>query len=78
MRQLIESFSPEARQIDWKWIGGIFAFYVAVLLAAAGVFMAHESARTSAPELAVTASSGGKPQSVTAASTPRSEMATHR
>jgi hypothetical protein len=56
MRQLIESFSPEARQIEWKWIGGIFVFYVAVLLAAAGVFMAHQSARKPAPELAVTAS----------------------
>jgi hypothetical protein len=69
MRQLIESFSPEARQIYWKWIGGIFAFYVAVLLAAAGVFMAHQSARTPAPELGVTASSG---------STPLSTIAKHR
>jgi hypothetical protein len=77
MRQLIESFSPEARQIYWKWIGGIFAFYVAVLFAAASVFMAHQSARTPAPELAVTASSGGKPRSATAVSTLLSETATH-
>src|SRR5882757_2301575 len=77
MRQLIESFSPEARPIYWKWIGGIFAFYVAVLLAAAGVFMAHQSAKTPVPELAVTVSGGGKPRSVTAGSTPLSEIATH-
>ena len=78
MRQLIESFSPEARPIYWKWIGGIFAFYVAVLLATAGVFVAHESARTPVPESAVTAGSGGKPRSAIMDSTPLSTIAAHR
>jgi hypothetical protein len=78
MRQLIESFSPEARPISWKWIGGIFAFYVAVLLAAAGAFMAHQSAKTPVPESAVTASGGGKPRSALMYSTPLSTITTPR
>jgi hypothetical protein len=45
MRGLIESLTPQARQIYWKWVGGMFALYVVLLLAAAGVFVSHESSR---------------------------------
>ena len=45
MRGLIESLTPQARQIYWKWVGGMFALYVVLLLTAAGVFVSHESSR---------------------------------
>ena len=45
MRQLIESLSPEANRIHWKWIGGVFAFYVAVMTGATVVFTTHQSAK---------------------------------
>ena len=45
MRGLIESLTPQARQIYWKWVGGMFALYTVLLLAAAGVFVGHESPR---------------------------------
>ena len=32
MRRLLESLTPQARQIYWKWVGGIFALYVVLLL----------------------------------------------
>ena len=45
MRGLLESLTPQAREIYWKWVGGMFALYVVLLLAAAGVFVSHESSR---------------------------------
>ena len=45
MRRLIESLTPQARQLYWKWVGGVFALYVVLILTAAGVFVSHESTR---------------------------------
>lgn len=57
MRRLIESLTPQARQLYWKWVGGMFTVYVVLLLTAASVFVSHESprklARDSAPTVAV-------------------------
>ena len=50
MRRLIESLTPQARQLYWKWVGGMFALYVVLLLTAAGVFVSHESPRKLAQE----------------------------
>ncbi|MBR0753225.1 hypothetical protein JQ604_13620 [Bradyrhizobium jicamae] len=41
MRDIIESLSPEDGQIDWKWVGSVFAFYVVVVVAGAGVVITH-------------------------------------
>jgi hypothetical protein len=38
MRGLIENLSPENHEISWKWIGGVFAFYVVMMAAAMGMF----------------------------------------
>jgi hypothetical protein len=54
MRRLIESLTPDARQSYWKWVGGVFAFYVVLMVTAAGTFIAHESARKLAHEPATT------------------------
>ena len=43
MRRLIESLAPGERPISWKWIGSMFAFYVVVMAAAAGMFASHQS-----------------------------------
>jgi hypothetical protein len=77
MRQLIESLSPEACQIHWKWIGGVFAFYVAAVVVGAGVLMTHQSAKrlTQETAAAATAQEQDKPRSVAAAARPRSQMA---
>jgi len=45
MRRLLESLTPDARQLYWKWVGGMFALYVVLMLTAAGVFIGHESSR---------------------------------
>src|SRR5215207_4515386 len=43
MRRLIESLAPGERPISWKLIGSMFAFYVVVVAAAAGLFASHQS-----------------------------------
>lgn len=60
MRRLIESLTPQARQLYWKWVGGMFALYVLLLLTAAGVFVGHESPRKLAHEPATTVTVQGK------------------
>ena len=54
MRRLLESLMPDDRQIYWKWVGGMFALYVVLMGAAAGVFVNHESTRKFAQEPAAT------------------------
>jgi divalent metal cation (Fe/Co/Zn/Cd) transporter len=75
MRQLIESLSPDAGPIHWTWIGGVFAFYVAVMVVAAGVLMTHQSAKRLTQETAAAATAQDKQRTVDAAARPRSQMA---
>ena len=42
MRGPIENLSPENYQISWKWIGGVFAFYVVIMAAAMGMLVVHQ------------------------------------
>ncbi|MFG3596214.1 hypothetical protein [Bradyrhizobium sp. RDI18] len=65
MRRLLESLTPKARQIYWKWVGGMFALYVVLMLTAAGVFVSHESSRKLAHEPATTVAIGGKQCAIT-------------
>ncbi len=60
MRRLIESLTPQARQMYWKWVGGVFALYVVLLLTAAGVFVGHESPRKLAQDPVTTVAVEGK------------------
>jgi hypothetical protein len=60
MRRLIESLTPQARQLYWKWVGGMFTVYVVLLLTAASVFVSHESPRKLAQEPATTVAVQGK------------------
>jgi hypothetical protein len=64
MRGLIESLTPQARQIYWKWVGGMFALYVVLLLAAAGVFVSHESSRKLAQQPVTTVATDGELRSI--------------
>ena len=70
MRRLIESLTPRARQLYWKWVGGMFALYVVLLLTAAGVFVGHESPRRLAQEPATTMAVHGKPRSIAEVAAP--------
>jgi len=55
MRGLIESLTPEACRIDWKLIGAMFAFYVAVVVIAAGLLINHRSLKGSVSEMSLAA-----------------------
>ncbi|PAY10974.1 hypothetical protein CK489_02175 [Bradyrhizobium sp. UFLA03-84] len=41
MHGIIESLSPEHGEIDWKWVGSVFAFYVVLMIGGAGALLAH-------------------------------------
>jgi hypothetical protein len=58
MRRLIESLAPGERPISWKWIGGMFAFYVVVIAAAAVLFASHQSRANLAHEAGTTVATG--------------------
>jgi len=75
MRGLIESLTPQARQIYWKWVGGMFALYVVLLLAAAGVFVSHESSRKLAQQPVTTVAIDGKQRSISEVPAPLRQAA---
>jgi hypothetical protein len=60
MRRLIESLKPDTRQTYWRLVGGVFAFYVALMITAASVFISHESTRKLVHENAATVASEAK------------------
>ena len=64
MRRLLESLTPEARQIYWKWVGGMFVLYVVMMLTAAGVFIGHESSRKLSQQPDTTVAIDGKQRSI--------------
>jgi hypothetical protein len=65
MRRLLESLTPQARQLYWKWVGGMFALYVVLMLMAAGVFVSHDSSRKLAHEPATTVATDSKQRPIT-------------
>jgi hypothetical protein len=75
MRWLLENLCPENRQIYWNWIGGVFAFYVVMMTAATGVFVAHQSAKSVTGEAAMATAVRVKHRSVAAAATPLRQVA---
>ena len=60
MRRLLESLTPGKCQISWTWIVGMFAFYIVVMAAAAGVFANHRSRANLAQEAGATVASDSK------------------
>jgi hypothetical protein len=68
---LLESLMPDTRPIYWKWVGGMFALYVVLMLTAAGVFVGHESSRKLAQQPVTTVASGEEPHTAPASSTLR-------
>jgi hypothetical protein len=70
MRRLIESLTPQARQLYWKWVGGVFALYVVLLLTAASLFVGHESPRKLAQEPVTTVAVEGKTRSISEVAAP--------
>ncbi len=75
MRRLIESLTPVDRDLYWRWVGGMFAFYVVLMVSAAGVFMSHESSRNLAHEGAATMAMRGKHPASEQASIPMRQAA---
>jgi hypothetical protein len=64
MRRLLESLAPDARQLYWKWVGGMFALYVVLLLTAASIFVGHESSRKLAQQPVTTVATDGELRSI--------------
>lgn len=54
MRRLIESLTPVDRDLYWRRVGGMFGFYVVLMVSAAVVFVNHELSRNLAHEDAAT------------------------
>jgi hypothetical protein len=75
MRRLIESLTPQARQLYWKWVGGVFALYVVLLLTAAGVFVGHESPRRLAHDPVTMMAVEGKTRSIIEVAVPMRQAA---
>jgi hypothetical protein len=75
MHQLLESLVPDTRPVYWKWVGGVFALYVVLLLAAASVFVGHESPGKLTLKPAATVAIDGKPHPVPEASAPLRQAA---
>jgi len=75
MRQLLESLTPDARRIYWKWVGGMFVLYVVLMLTAAGVFVGHESSRKLAQQPVTTVAVDGMTRSVPEVSAPLRQAA---
>ena len=58
MRRLIESLTPVDRPISWTWIGGMFAFYVAVMAVAATLYVNHQTRANLAQKTGATVATG--------------------
>ena len=75
MRRLIESLAPDDGHIYWRWVGGMFALYMVVMVTAAGMFIRHESARNVAHENAATMAADSRLPAVRQASVPMRQVA---
>ena len=75
MRRLIESLTPVDRDLYWRWVGGMFAFYVVLMVGAACVFMKHESSRNLAHQGAATVAMDRKHAAFEQASIPMRQAA---
>lgn len=64
MRRLIESLTPGERPISWTWIGGMFAFYVAVTAAAVALLVGHPTRANLAQKPGATVAAGSAPSVV--------------
>jgi hypothetical protein len=58
MRRLIESLTPGDRPISWTWIGGMFAFYVAAMAAAATLCVNHQTRANLSQKTGATVATG--------------------
>ncbi len=63
MRRVIESLSP-GDHISWRWVGGMFALYVVLMVTAVGVFVSHESSPKMAREAVTTVASEARSRSI--------------
>ena len=64
MRSLIQSLTPSDSQIFWRRVGSMFALYVVLMVAAASVYVSHESSRKLAHEPATAVASDAKTRSI--------------
>lgn len=58
MRRLIESLTPGEQPISWKWIGGMFAFYVVVMATAVTLYAGHQTSANLARKAGATVATG--------------------
>ena len=75
MRSLIQSLTPDERQISWRRVGGMLTLYVVLMVSAAGVFVSHESSRKLAQQPVTTVASDVKTRSIAQVSVPARQVA---
>jgi hypothetical protein len=72
MRRLIESLTPGEPAISWTWIGGMLAFYVVVVAAAATLYAGHPTRANLAQKTGATVATGSAPPAAGEPGTQRS------
>ena len=60
MRGLAGNLSPEDRRFYWKFVGGLYVFYVALMIATVGVVVGNHLSKNLAYEPALADEIGGK------------------
>jgi hypothetical protein len=53
MRRLTENLNPEDRQFYWKFVGGLYAFYGALMVVMVGMFVANHVSKNLSLESAM-------------------------
>ena len=71
MRRLTENFNPEDRRFYWKFVGGLYAFYGALMVVMVGMFVANHLSKNLPLESAMAQAISQKLPAATEAPVPR-------
>jgi|SRR5258706_7723684 hypothetical protein len=70
MRRLTENLSPEDRRFYWKFVGGLFGLYGALMVITVGMFVGNHLSKNLALEPAAAVTIGEEPPPVIKDPTP--------
>jgi hypothetical protein len=71
MRRLTENLNPEDLRFYWKFVGGLYAFYGALMLVMVGMFVANHVSKNLPLESAMAQTISQKLPAATEAPVPR-------
>jgi hypothetical protein len=70
MHRLIENLTPEDRRFYWKFVGGLYAFYGALMVVMVGMFVANHVSKNLPLESAMAQTTSQKLPTATEAPVP--------